>query len=93
MEYSSSGTKRKKFKGIDGLQTDMPKTAAGENSDTAPAVPDYLENFVMFACSNLDEFNYNTTEGKSVDWRIKESILYAMGAIKDQIMDFPRLKN
>ena len=93
MDYSSFGTIRKKFKGFDGLKTDMPKAAGGENSETEPPEPDYLESFVMFACSNLDEFNYNATEGKPVDWRIKESIMYAIGAIKDQIMDFPRLAN
>jgi len=52
--------------------------------------PDYLHPFLAFVAQNLQE--YSQQQGQA-DWRIKEALLSAIGALSDQIDHLKELRS
>ena len=47
--------------------------------------PDYLEGFLQFCAKNLQQYSQAVATGQALDWRVKESILYAIGSLFEEI--------
>ena len=54
--------------------------------------PDYLHMFLEFALKNMVEYDEKIAAGESVDWRIKEALMFAIGTIRDNITGQKDLK-
>jgi hypothetical protein len=52
----------------------------------------YLPKFLEFAVKNLNEYNQKIQTAEGVDWRIKESLLWSITSIKDEICAHKDLK-
>lgn len=49
-------------------------------------MPDYLRGFMEFAVKNFNEYTTKRQANEPVDWRIKESLMHAIGTVKDHIL-------
>ena len=55
--------------------------------------PDYLHKFLEFVVKNLDEYNNQIKANPDTDWRIKESLMYSIGTLREQIRRQKDLKS
>lgn len=61
--------------------TDLLQYLASYKSTKKAKKPDYLHGFLKFCVDNLNLYS----QQENPDWRIKESILYAIGSLRDNI--------
>lgn len=56
--------------------------------------PDYLKGFLHFCAQSLTQYAqaHAAGQGATIDWRIKESILYAIGSLFEEIQCYKELR-